>query len=183
MNRQLIQLLTWKVEQCIGRPLVTPKDFEHLINLLPQQDMLSMSTLKRVWNYVPNEHTPRENTLSILARFIGHKDWDDFCRQYTATSDSVFLADAMKIDDLKIGDEVLLEWMPDRSCLVKKIASDTLLVTETQNSKLQAGDTFSTVWLAVGLPLYASRVTRNETALPDYVAGRRKGLTRVVKRK
>jgi hypothetical protein len=181
MNRQLLQLLTWKVEQRLGRRLETPKDFEHLIAQLPQQDLLSMSTLKRVWNYVPSQHVPRENTLSILARFVGCNDWDDFCRQYDSASDSVFLTNVVKIADIQEGDELLLEWMPNRSCLVRKIADDTLLVVEAQNCKLITGDVFYTDWIAEGMPLCASNVQRNGLLLSDYIAGRRQGLKTVRK--
>lgn len=181
MNRQLLQLLIWKVEQRLGRSLDTPKDFEHLIAQLPHQDILSMSTLKRVWNYVPSQHVPRENTLSILARFVGCADWDDFCKQHDAESDSVFLTHVVKTTDLKEGDEVLLEWMPNRSCRVKKTDDGTFMVIEAQNCKLQKDDVFYTEWMGEGMPLCASNVRREGIVLSDYIAGRKQGLKKVVK--
>lgn len=179
MNRQLLQLLTWKVEQRLGRRLDTPKDFEHLIAQLPQQELLSMSTLKRVWHYVPSQHVPRENTLSILARFVGCADWDDFCKQHDTACDSAFLSNVIKTSDLKEGDNVLLEWSPNRSCLVRKMKDENLLVVETQNSKLQQGDIFYTEWIAEGFPLCSTNVQRKGVSLPDYIAGRRQGLRTV----
>ena len=181
MNRQLLQLLIWKVEQRLGRSLDTPKDFEHLIAQLPHQDILSMSTLKRVWNYVPSQHVPRENTLSILARFVGCSDWNDFCRQYGKESDSVFLTNVIKTTELQVGEEVLLEWMPNRSCLVRKVTEKTLMVVEALNCKLMKGDEFYTDWIAEGMPLCAFNVKRNGILLPDYIAGRKQGLRTVRK--
>ena len=55
MNKEeLIGLLKTKVEEKMGRSLVTPTDFNRL-SLQMQQEMgesISVSTVKRVWNYV-----------------------------------------------------------------------------------------------------------------------------------
>ena len=180
MERQLIQMLIRQVEQRTGGPLLTPKDFERLKTMLPQHDQLSISTLKRIWAYVPNSHLPREVTLSILARFVGFDDWNDFCRHHASMKDSDFLADTVKTADLKTGEEIMLEWVPDRSCRLRKQAEGCLLVVAACNCKLQVGDTFHTAWLSVGQPLCATHVIRNGLSLPDYIAGRKAGLTKVI---
>lgn len=176
----IVRLLIHEVEQKAGRMMNSPKDFEHLRNLLPANGQLSMSTLKRLWKYVPSNHIPRECTLSILSQFVGYQDWEDFIHLHENLSDSDFLGDTVKIADLKIGGMICLEWNPDRKCQLIKEEDGSLTVVEAENCKLQKGDTFSAVWLSVGQPLYATHLIRNGKPMPDYVAGRHDGLTKVI---
>ena len=123
---------------------------------------------------------PRECTLSILSQFVGYQDWDDFYKKHEKLNDSDFLGETVKVADLTTGSEICLEWNPDRRCLLQKEADGSLIVLEASNCKLQIGDTFNTAWLSVGQPLYATRLIRNGRLLPDYVAGRCDGLTKVM---
>ena len=182
MNEQnaIIRMLIHAVEQKVGRAINSPKDFEFLQKKMPSNNQLSMSTLKRLWNYVPSSHIPRECTLSILSQFVGYQDWDDFYKKHEKLNDSDFLGETVKVADLTTGSEIYLEWNPDRRCLLQKEADGSLIVLEASNCKLQIGDTFNTAWLSVGQPLYATRLIRNGRLLPDYVAGRCDGLTKVI---
>lgn len=182
MNEQnaIIRMLIHAVEQKVGRAINSPKDFEFLQKKMPANNQLSMSTLKRLWNYVPSSHIPRECTLSILSQFVGYQDWDDFYKKHENLNDSDFLCEMVKIADLTTGSEIYLEWNPDRRCLLQKEADGSVKVLGASNCKLQIGDTFNTVWLSVSQPLYATRLIRNGKLLPDYVAGRREGLTKVM---
>ena len=176
----IVRLLIHEVEQKAGRMMNSPKDFVYLRNLLPANGQLSMSTLKRLWKYVPSNHIPRECTLSILSQFAGYQDWEDFVHLHENLSDSDFFGDTVKIADLKIGSMIYLEWNPDRKCRLIKETDGSLTVVEAENCKLQKGDTFNAVWLSVGQPLYATHLIRNGGLMPDYVAGRHDGLTKVI---
>ena len=44
-----------------------------------QEESVSTSTLKRLWGYVGDSHLPRLQTLDILARYLGHDDFKQFC--------------------------------------------------------------------------------------------------------
>ncbi|MBQ7471986.1 MAG: hypothetical protein IJS97_06130 [Prevotella sp.] len=180
MEKQLIALLTRCVEQRMGRKIESPKDFERLIERLPQGEPLSMSTLKRVWQYVPSNHTPREETLDILSRFAGFKDWEDFWHRNTLSENSGFL-NTVDVEKLDEGDELLLEWNPNRRCRVRKMGDGRLMVVEARNCKLRQGDTFAAIWLAVGTPFLATHIERNGVRLPDYIAGREGGLSKLCK--
>ena len=50
-----VDLLKQAIEKKIGRTLRTPADFDFLILRMEEEgaDTLSLSTLKRIWNYVP----------------------------------------------------------------------------------------------------------------------------------
>lgn len=175
----LVRLLIHEVEQKVGRIMNSPKDFEYLQKQLPANNQLSMSTLKRLWKYVPSKHIPRECTLSILSQFVGYQDWEDFLSQHADQSDSDFLGDTVKVADLTTGSEIYLEWNPDRSCRLQKTADGRMVVVEAENCKLQNGDKFCVAWLSIGQPLYATHLVRNGESMPDYVAGRHDGLTKI----
>lgn len=177
MNKQMIDYLRLRVEQCIGRKMESPKDFKQLNALLPQNEHLSISTLKRLWKYVPSEHVPREETLSILARLCGYNNWADFCINNTKAFDSDFLNGVVETKEITVGGEVVLEWLPDRRCRIRKLSDNRWIVTEAKNCKLQVNDTFSAAWFAVGEPLYALGVERNGQLLSNYIAGKQNGLT------
>jgi hypothetical protein len=69
-----------EVEQKYGRRIATTTDFESLSVVIEHQigEMLSASTLKRLWGYVSLNPTPRIATLDILSRFVGHKNFKAF---------------------------------------------------------------------------------------------------------
>ena len=78
-----IGLLKESAEQKVGRRMTTPKDFEYLRDCIYEEchEMLSISTLKRLWGYNKYDNTPRKSTLNPIARYVGFRDWDDFLQQ------------------------------------------------------------------------------------------------------
>ena len=179
MNEQMIQYLLRKVEQRSGRKMESPNDFKRLSEQLPLNEPLSTSTLKRLWGYVASDHVPREETLSILARFTGFEDWNDFCQRNSKAFESDFLYEVIKTETIVEGEELVIEWLPDRRCRIRKQEGERWTVVEAENCKLQVGDTFRATWFAVGQPLCASSVERNGQPLADYIAGRHHGLSKV----
>ncbi|WP_344977282.1 hypothetical protein [Compostibacter hankyongensis] len=61
-------------------------DFEQLREQISEQTgiLLSVTTLKRIWNRVKYNSTPTGTTLNALASFLGYKNWQDFQRTNTA---------------------------------------------------------------------------------------------------
>ena len=178
-EKQLTALLIADVERHMGRELKSPNDFQRLIDLLPKDEKLSISTLKRLWQYVPNEHKTREATLNILSKLLGYKDWLDYCMMHANLQESDFLTGINTQRDIASGTVLMLQWEPNRECLIKKTESGRFLVIEAKNTKLQVGDEFYTAWLEKSEPLLATQFTRNKESLPDYIAGRRNGLTSI----
>lgn len=72
------------VEQKAGRKMHTPKDFDYLHDCIYEQchEMVSTSTLKRIWGYNKYGGTPRVSSLDPIARFIGYSNWDDYLEQH-----------------------------------------------------------------------------------------------------
>lgn len=66
----------------------TTNDFNHLSEAIHQETgvLLSVSTLKRIWEKVNHSSTPNQSTLNALAKFVGAADWRDFEKQQNPVS-------------------------------------------------------------------------------------------------
>lgn len=180
-NRKiLITSLIADTEEHMGRVLRSPTDFQLLADALPKNEPLSVSTLKRLWQYVPNGHEPRETTLTILARLLGYQDWQHYCTSHRNLSESDFLTGINAQRDIPHGASLMLEWQPDRQCTIRKTENGRFQVTSVTNAKLQVGDKFFTAWMEKGKPLIATQFTRNGQPQPDYIAGKKNGLTSII---
>lgn len=184
IDEDALYLLKRNVEYKMGFSLKAPNNFEALISNVFKVtgEKLSLSTIKRIWGYVNESNIPRLSTLSILSRFLGYRDYDDFCEKkhiYT-TADSEFISqEGEQIKDLNVGDELTLEWKPDRFCRIKYEQEDTFRVINAINCKLMIGDTFSSSFIAAGHPMFVTNLIRNGNKLNDYIAGRKSGLQTV----
>lgn len=180
-----ITLLKKSVEEKMNYSLKSPTNFEALINRVYQEchELLSLSTVKRLWGYVKFCPRPRLSTLSILSRFVGFKDWDDFCdkNQICKNKNPVVLrSDSERITLLCKGDELVFTWQPD--CVCCMICEDIGLyrVLYAKNCELQVGDIFYVSLFALGHPLYCSGLHRDGKILGNYVAGKTNGLSSIM---
>lgn len=83
-----ITLLRNRVEQKAGFSLQTPKNYEELKSLIEDQGQsIGLTTLMRLWGYVSSKGKPAMYTLSVLSRFVGYEDWNDFCKQNPIKAD------------------------------------------------------------------------------------------------
>jgi len=80
-----IERLKLEVEKQVGRHLRSPCDFDLLSFKVNEKihERISTSTIKRLWGYITTTHKPRLSTLSILARYVGFMDWDNFSQSKT----------------------------------------------------------------------------------------------------
>lgn len=64
-----------------GQTLDSPTDYEQLSADIRNKtgELISVSTLKRLFGYLKSGTVPRASTLSILARYVGYAGWSDFC--------------------------------------------------------------------------------------------------------
>lgn len=113
-----IQELKSLVEKRFGRRLCATNDFEGLSLLLltERRTPISASTLKRIWQYVNDEHAPRMATLDILAQYVGMPDFVAFCqwrKEGAGQSSAFFSAERIVTADLSVGDEVEIGWAPN----------------------------------------------------------------------
>lgn len=162
-----VERLREKVEEKIGRHPLTPTDFNFLALSIQDatQETISISILKRVWAYVSNPHTTSATTLSILSRFVGFTDWENFCVWFRGTSDaeSGFLSVlTVRADELRPGDQLELTWNPGRRVVLLHEGGGRFRVMEKERTKLNVGDTFSASLFALHQPCYVTALTQTD---------------------
>lgn len=177
---ELAYLLT-EVEKKYGRRIATTTDFESLSVVIEQTigELISSSTLKRLWGYVSLNPTPRIATLDVLARFIGYKDFKGFCeglKESQAFTSTFFSSKCQTVAELSEGAKVTLGWAPNRLVILKYLGSFEFEVIRSENSQLKPGDRFELSEIIIGYPLYISRILRDGKYTPSYVAGQINGI-------
>lgn len=182
-NKQLpeISYLLSEVETRYGRRIATSTDFESLSIVIEHTigEMISSSTLKRLWGYVSLHPTPRIATLDVLARFTGHRDFKSFCeslKDSKAFVSKFFTSECLASSDLEPGDNVIIGWAPDRVVTLIYLGENLFEVKESIKSKLKQEDRFESSEIIKGYPLVISRILRNGEFTPSYIAGQQGGI-------
>lgn len=174
--RELIRL----VEAKLGQPLMAPADF-NLLSLEIERSLnekISISTIKRLVGYVNDEHKPSITTLNLLARYTGYPNWIALQMQIDDVTSGSLNEEVIQSSRLVQGDEVELEWLPDRRCHVRYLGTHRFEVMEVSGSKhLSAGDTFETMVMCIGQPVMATNHNHGNEHKPIYIIGRRHGLS------
>lgn len=170
------------VEKKYAKPLQTTTDFEEFSVYLKRTFgcEVSASTLKRMWGYVNDSHTPRTHTLDALAHYIGHEHFEAFCKWLktsTAYNSSFFTARQVVAQELAPGAEVEIGWSPNRYLRLCYQGDAQFQVVEARQSKLIEGDSFKAASFLMGQPLSLPYVLRNGERTSPFIAGRNGGLT------
>ena len=78
-----IEALKAEVLLHFGRTLDAPTDYDLLSVAIEKStgEVISVSTLKRLFGYKGQSTIPRPSTLSVLARYVGTTGWSDFCKR------------------------------------------------------------------------------------------------------
>ena len=176
-----LQYLLELVEKQYGRKLSTTTDFESLSVIIEKAtgDLLSSSTLKRLYGYVSLNTVPRKTTLDILSRFIGNRDYETFRISLSNDpqfSSRFFSAKTVTTSELKAGDRLRIGWPANRIVTLNYLGDDLFEVETSVNASLVKGDRFRQVSFMKGYPLYLSRILRDGDYTPAYVAGMNIGL-------
>ena len=170
-----------EVEKKYGRRIATTTDFESLSVVIEHQtgDLLSSSTLKRLWGYVSLNPTPRVATLDILSRFVGYMNFKAFCtslKDSKAFVSTFFTSRCQSVAELTQGVSVTIGWAPNRLVRLCYLGDFQFEVVSSENSQLQSGDRFELSEIIVGYPLYISRILRHGEYTPSYVAAQQGGI-------
>ena len=176
-----LQYLLELVEKQYGRKLSTTTDFESLSVIIEKAtgDLLSSSTLKRLYGYVSLNTIPRKTTLDILSRFIGNRDYETFRISLSNDpqfSSRFFSAKTVTTSELKAGDRLRIGWPANRIVTLNYLGDDLFEVETSVNASLVKGDRFRQVSFMKGYPLYLSRILRDGDYTPAYVTGMNSGL-------
>ena len=171
-----------QVEVKFGHRLSTTTDYELLSFVIEREtgEMISASTLKRLWGYVSYSSTPRIATMDTICRYIGHKDFNSFCKALKdsgAVVSSFFTSKTVEVSSLKEGAGLLLGWAPNRLVKIKFLGGTTFEVESAENAKLRPGDRFEASEFILGAPLFIASLRRSDgTVTPPYVAAKAEGL-------
>ena len=175
------------VEKAVGRPMLTPCDFDYLSSCVftTTKENISAMTLKRFWGYLgkKNERQPRLGTLNLLARMVGYTDWMTYYKESSATGkvESDFLKNkSLLTNSLAKGAIVRLMWHPDRVVTIRHEGYEVFSVLESVNSKLNAGDTFRCGLVVEGEPMYLAQLKHEGGEPVSYVCGREGGVKFIV---
>ena len=178
-----IALLKQNIEEAIEFPLNTHGDFLRLSAGIEfkLREHMSESTLERLWGYSTRGYeTVSTRTLNVLCRFIGHRCWEDFCKSLSANAinSELFKGDTIDTANLAVGARIRIGWLPDRICIIRYIGENRFIAEKTENSTMQAGDTFSCLQFQKGRELHLDDFQKADPSERyRYVVGLNSGLT------
>ena len=161
MNNEHIGALKEAIEDKFGQSVCSPADFSRLSDDLHSAlgESLSVSTLKRVWGYVAGYASVRASTLNTLSRYVGCRDWQEFCDTLTKPDASSFpTGDVVAMSTLAVGDHVEVTWSPGRRIVARYMGQGRMCVTENVRSKLLVGTTFTCSGMVNGERLMLTQV-------------------------
>lgn len=182
---ELEALLRKEVEQTLGMPIRTPKDFDLLSNKIYEKthEQINSFTLKRFYGYIDRGRCSRA-TLDIICRFAGYGDWLGFVQkkkeENAAESSSEEIASLLTAGQLKVGDLIKLTWQSDREVLVRYIGDECLTILDSKNSKLRTGEVYQCNAIVNKLPLVLKGVKDSQgntlSTAKVYVCGKKHGI-------
>lgn len=144
-NYQALEALVSATNKKIGYIPSTPSEFNQLSLMINQETerTLSLSSIKRIWGYVPYDGFPSVTTLNTLAFFNGYRDWNTFLISLSTEEieDSGFMLDSIvNTESLKPGDRLLIKWGVGKSCEIECLGQMNFKVVSSHNIKLAVGD-------------------------------------------
>lgn len=174
--------LIQEIEHKFGRKVISSADFESLSSAVQDitKQVISVSTLKRIWGNVTLKPVPRISTLDILALYLGFDCYRMFCDDLVKRDlieSGFFETKCLSVSDLKPGDTVQMTWAPNRLVTIRYLGDFCFEVIQSVNSKLIVGDRFELSNIMVGYPLYISRILRGGQYTPSFIAGQTSGIS------
>lgn len=108
-----------------------------------------------------------------------------FCKRgtYDCIAERNVFSKACLPNELQVGDEVIVRWLPDRNCTFRCMGNNMFEVTRSRNAQLNVGDTFCCDLFAEGEMLKVYKLTHDGKSDMAYHAGKAGGIKFNVKRK
>ena len=171
-----------KLGETLGSPIRYTSDCEKLSADISKRlnEIIGVTTLKRLFGFVNDVKVPRPITLDILARYTGFDSYDSMIRELGVEGDSGFESDPDVVSArLNPGDRVSFTYLPDRQVTLEYQGDLSFRVVESKGSSLQAGDIVITPVFYLHQPLRIESVKRGDSNLGRYVAGKVSGITSI----
>ncbi len=170
-----IQLLK---DRC-GHDVRTPADIAGLALDIESKtgEHIGVNTIKRLLGLIDDERSPRISTLDVVARYLGYGDWATLSNLDTGSNSSFDTIDGeLRFEDLSVGQQVLITYLPNRRIVMEYLGDNRFRVLQRENSKLQVDDIITVTHLIRNYPMLATEVTRGESSLGSFTAGKAKGI-------
>ncbi|WP_140936629.1 hypothetical protein [Sphingobacterium lumbrici] len=180
VNLSQVQSLIYEIEFVSHKKFSTPSDFQDLsVGIFKEtKDSISVSTLKRLWGYIPRREKVRKSTLDILSRYLGYENFEAFCQVRSSDIESAFLSNSViSASDLTVGIELEIGWLPNRLCRIKYQGDNKFLILKAEYTRLISGTVFESPIIALNQPLLMNILTGTFTEEKPYVIGKKTGLT------
>lgn len=166
----------------LGTPVRYPSDCERLSLDIQSKlnEVIGVTTLKRLFGFVNDVKSPRSSTLDILARYAGYPSYEEMARTVCPKGDSAYeKAPDIDVTDLRVGTIIVFRYLPDRKVMVKYLGDLRFRVLESFGSSLHPEDIIVTSYFCWQQPLKIDLVQRGDRNLGRYVAGKVSGLTSI----
>lgn len=170
-----IEQLLVDVEEKFGTKPHSPADFNELILAIQKEtdEVISLSTLERMWGYVNNVDRPRISSLNILAHYTGYKDWHEYLevlKKKQQSNSNHILEGAVLARDLGIGRLIGVR-IGIVQYVFRYLGKYRFEVVAAKYSMMKPGDTFTTAFFIVGHPLYLDNWVHGDEPPRIYAAG------------
>ncbi|MDE7408823.1 MAG: hypothetical protein K2N09_02255 [Muribaculaceae bacterium] len=183
MDKEALAALVRITNENLGYEPTTPTGFNDLIRQIQQitGDSLSLSSIKRIWGYIPYDGDFSPTTLNILARYNGIKDWESFKKSLVANTNvddqSGFHDNAItETSKYRPGDRIELNWNDGKACGLECVGHMRFRVLRAENIKLKTSDIVTLHTLCIGQPVYISDIIRGDMQFTAYVGAKKGGL-------
>ncbi len=186
MDKEALAAIVRITNENLGYEPTTPTGFNDLSRQIKQitGESLSLSSIKRIWGYIPYDGEFSTTTLNILARFNGMKDWESFKKSReanTKTDDESGFHDDKITDTSKYhpGDRIQLSWNDGKACELECVGPMRFRVLSAENIKLRSSDIVTLHTLCIGQPVYISDIIRGDIQFTAYVGAKKGGLLHI----
>lgn len=177
-----ITFLLNEVEKVSGFKARTPKDFNHIAEqiFITTGNLLSATTLKRIWGYIDGPSSIRMSTLNILAKYAGYTNWENLNVSFDNNKNTISL-EIIRSYELLENEKLEICWIPNRKIEIKYLLNNSFIVENQHNTALQKGDIFSCSLFALHEPLYLEKLEHEKKEPYNCVLGGSMGLTLIKK--
>ncbi len=186
MDKEALAAIVRITNENLGYEPTTPTGFNDLSRQIKQitGESLSLSSIKRIWGYIPYDGEFSPTTLNILARYNGIKDWETFRKSIQSNpqpDDESGFHDDKIIDTTKYktGDRIVLSWNDGKECELECVNPMRFRVLRAENIKLRSSDIVTVHTLCIGQPVYISDIIRGDIQFTAYVGAKKGGLLRI----
>lgn len=171
-----------KLGETLGSPIRYTSDCEKLSADISKRlnEIIGVTTLKRLFGFVNDVKVPRPITLDILARYAGFDSYELMIRELGVEGDSGFESDPDVVSArLNPGDKVSFTYLPDREVTLEYTGNLNFKVLNSKGSSLLPGDIAFIPMFCLNQPLRIESVKRDNIDLGRYVAGKVSGITSI----